>query len=192
VIVWANNPGPGNPRSIGCVGLRRPPRHAVGSDAESPRVLPKNPMREAVDYARSNWTALNQYAHHGHLAINNNAAKRALWGIAIGRRNWTDTPSKFASKRFLFWSSRPTRLIARPARPGRTYVSLPPRLPTCVGPIDPGHLVAPARDAEGRVNLACVTPGVPRATNAGWSVARFPRTTEATLLRLPPLLGSGV
>ena len=57
-------------------------------EAESKRVLTKNPIREAVDYARNNWTALNQYAHQGHLAIDNNAAERALRGIAIGRRNW--------------------------------------------------------------------------------------------------------
>jgi hypothetical protein len=42
----------------------------------------------AKNYTRNNWTALNQYAHHGHLAIDNNAAERALRGIAIGRRNW--------------------------------------------------------------------------------------------------------
>lgn len=57
-------------------------------DAEAPRVLPKNPIREAVEYARNHWTALNRYAHHGQLAIDNNAAERALRGIAIGRRNW--------------------------------------------------------------------------------------------------------
>ena len=57
-------------------------------EAESPRVLPKSPLREALDYTRNNWTALNQYAHHGQLAIDNNAAERALRGIAIGRRNW--------------------------------------------------------------------------------------------------------
>ena len=57
-------------------------------EAESPRVLPKSPLREALDYTRNHWTALNQYAHHGQLAIDNNAAERALRGIAIGRRNW--------------------------------------------------------------------------------------------------------
>ena len=57
-------------------------------EAEAPRVLPKSPLREAMEYTRNNWTALNQYAHHGHLAIDNNAAERALRGIAIGRRNW--------------------------------------------------------------------------------------------------------
>lgn len=57
-------------------------------DLEAPRVLPKHPLREAFEYTRNNWTALNQYAHHGFLAIDNNAAERALRGIAIGRRNW--------------------------------------------------------------------------------------------------------
>ena len=57
-------------------------------DGEAPRVLPKNPIREAMDYTRNNWMALNQYVQHGHLAIDNNAAERALRGIAIGRRNW--------------------------------------------------------------------------------------------------------
>jgi transposase len=57
-------------------------------EAETPRVLPKSPLRAAMEYTRNNWTALNQYAHHGHLTIDNNAAERALRGIAIGRRNW--------------------------------------------------------------------------------------------------------
>jgi len=50
--------------------------------------VPKNPIREAIEYTRNLWTALNRYAHHGQLAIDNNAAERALRWIAIGRRNW--------------------------------------------------------------------------------------------------------
>ena len=57
-------------------------------DAEAPRVLPKHPIREAMEYARNHWAALNCYAHHGQLAIDNNVAERSLRGIAIGRRNW--------------------------------------------------------------------------------------------------------
>ena len=57
-------------------------------EAEAPRVLPKSPLREALDYSRNNWTALNQYARHGCLSIDNNVAERTLRGIAIGRRNW--------------------------------------------------------------------------------------------------------
>jgi len=40
-------------------------------------VLPKSPIGQAIDYALSNWTALNRYADHGFLAIDNNAAERA-------------------------------------------------------------------------------------------------------------------
>jgi transposase len=46
-------------------------------EAEAPRVLPKSPLREALDYSRNNWTALNQYAQHGQLTIDNNAAEAA-------------------------------------------------------------------------------------------------------------------
>jgi Transposase IS66 family len=49
-------------------------------DAEAPRVLPKTPPREALEYTRNHWAALNRYAQHGHLAIDNNAAERALRG----------------------------------------------------------------------------------------------------------------
>ena len=57
-------------------------------EAEAPRVLPKHPIREALDYSRNQWIALNRYAQHGCLTIDNNAAERALRGIALGRRNW--------------------------------------------------------------------------------------------------------
>jgi transposase len=57
-------------------------------EAEAPKVLPKSPIREAIEYGRNHWTALGQYVHHGCLALDNNAAERALRGIAIGRRNW--------------------------------------------------------------------------------------------------------
>jgi transposase len=57
-------------------------------ESEAPRVLPKNPLHEAMEYTRNNWVALNQYASHGQLSIDNNVAERALRGIAIGRRNW--------------------------------------------------------------------------------------------------------
>jgi transposase len=57
-------------------------------DAEAPRLLPKEPIRQAIEYVRNQWTALNRYCDDGRLAIDNNAAERALRGIAVGRRNW--------------------------------------------------------------------------------------------------------
>lgn len=57
------------------------------------RVLPKSPLGAAITYALNQWDALNVYATDGDLAIDNNAAERALRGVAVGRKNW------------LFWGS---------------------------------------------------------------------------------------
>jgi transposase len=43
-------------------------------------VLPKSPIGEAVTDARGQWTALTRYLEDGALAIDNNAAERALRG----------------------------------------------------------------------------------------------------------------
>lgn len=50
--------------------------------------LPKSPIFAAVRYARNQWDALYRYIEDGRLAIDNNAAERALRGVAIGRKNW--------------------------------------------------------------------------------------------------------
>jgi transposase len=50
--------------------------------------LPKSPIGQANAYALSNWDALGRYLEAGFLAIDNNAAERALRAIAIGRKNW--------------------------------------------------------------------------------------------------------
>jgi hypothetical protein len=51
-------------------------------------ILPKSALGEAFTYARNQWAALNRYVGDGDLAIDNNAAERALRGIAVGRKNW--------------------------------------------------------------------------------------------------------
>ena len=51
-------------------------------------VLPKSALGEAFTYARNQWAALNRYVEDGDLPIDNNAAERALRGIAVGRKNW--------------------------------------------------------------------------------------------------------
>jgi hypothetical protein len=50
--------------------------------------LPKSPVGQAVAYALGNWEALVRYSGDADLAIDNNAAERALRAIAIGRKNW--------------------------------------------------------------------------------------------------------
>jgi len=55
---------------------------------EQLKVLPKSPLGQAINYALNQWSALTVYAEHGFLAIDNNAAERALRPIAVGRNNW--------------------------------------------------------------------------------------------------------
>jgi transposase len=57
-------------------------------DEQYQAVLPKSPMGQAIAYALSNWEALVRYTDDGDLAIDNNAAERALRAIAVGRKNW--------------------------------------------------------------------------------------------------------
>jgi len=57
-------------------------------EAQLPAVLPKSPMGGAIAYGLSNWTALTRYTEDGDLAIDNNAAERALRPVTLGRKNW--------------------------------------------------------------------------------------------------------
>ena len=57
-------------------------------EAESPKVLPKSPVRGAMDYTLSNWKALSVYLEDGWLDIDNNEGENSLRGLCIGRRNW--------------------------------------------------------------------------------------------------------
>jgi transposase len=56
--------------------------------------LPKSPFGYAIQYALNHWEALLLYTRHGYLAIDNNAAERALRPIAVGRNNWLFVGSK--------------------------------------------------------------------------------------------------
>jgi hypothetical protein len=53
--------------------------------AEGELVLPKSPLGQAITYTRNQWAALCEYTTQGFLAIDNNAAERALKRVAIGR-----------------------------------------------------------------------------------------------------------
>ena len=48
----------------------------------------KSDTSKAILYALNRWPALTRYLDDGHLEIDNNAAERALRGVALGRRNY--------------------------------------------------------------------------------------------------------
>lgn len=57
-------------------------------DAEWSKLLPKNPLRGAMEYTLRHWDALHRYTDDGRLLIDNNAVEREMRSIAIGRKNW--------------------------------------------------------------------------------------------------------
>ena len=48
----------------------------------------KSPMALAIGYTVSNWRALMRFVDDGRIEAHNNAAERALRGVAIGRKNY--------------------------------------------------------------------------------------------------------
>jgi transposase len=74
-------------------------------DSERDVVLLGSPLAQAITYAQNQWQALTTYATQGYLAIDNNAAERALKRVAIGRKNWlfagNDTAAENAAR---LWS----------------------------------------------------------------------------------------
>ena len=57
--------------------------------AERARVSVKSKSGRAMDYMLKRWEAFARFLEDGRLCLSNNAAERALRGIAVGRRNWT-------------------------------------------------------------------------------------------------------
>jgi transposase len=53
------------------------------------RVSRKSEVGKAIGYALNQWKALTRFLEDGRICLSNNAAERALRGVAVGRRNWT-------------------------------------------------------------------------------------------------------
>jgi transposase len=49
----------------------------------------RNEIAKAIQYSLNRWTAITRFLDDGRLCMSNNAAERALRGIAVGRHNWT-------------------------------------------------------------------------------------------------------
>jgi transposase len=53
------------------------------------RLSAKSETAKAIDYSLKRWPALTGFLDDGRICLSNNAAERALRGIAVGRNNWT-------------------------------------------------------------------------------------------------------
>src|SRR4051812_49679507 len=48
-----------------------------------------NDTAKAINYLLNRWAAFTRFLDDGRVCLTNNAAERALRGVAVGRRNWT-------------------------------------------------------------------------------------------------------
>lgn len=57
--------------------------------SERRKLSAKNPLAKAMAYMLNRWQAFTRFLDDGRICISNNAAERAVRGIAVGRKNWT-------------------------------------------------------------------------------------------------------
>jgi transposase len=56
---------------------------------ERDRVSSKSEVAKAINYSLSRWAAFIRFLDDGRICLSNNAAERAVRGVALGRANWT-------------------------------------------------------------------------------------------------------
>ena len=73
--------------------------------AERARLSRHAPVAKAIDYMLKRWTGFTRFLHDGRLCLSNNAAERALRGIALGRKAWLFAGSDRGGQRAAFMYS---------------------------------------------------------------------------------------
>jgi transposase len=56
---------------------------------ERKKLSSKSPLAKAMNYGLKRWATFARFLDDGRICMTNNAAERAVRGIAVGRRNWT-------------------------------------------------------------------------------------------------------
>jgi transposase len=79
----------------------RPQVEALGTwlRQQHARLSPHSQVAKAIAYSLNAWDALCRFLDDGRLCMTNNAAERALRGIAVGRNNWTFAGSDAGGRR---------------------------------------------------------------------------------------------
>ena len=57
-------------------------------ESQSPRVLPKSLLGQAIRYCQSQWGKLRNFLLDGRLEIHNNRSERSIKPFVIGRKGW--------------------------------------------------------------------------------------------------------
>ena len=69
---------------------------------ERGRLARHNPVAGAIDYMIKDWPAFARFLDDGRICLTNNAAERALRGIALGRKSWLFAGSDRGGERAAF------------------------------------------------------------------------------------------
>jgi hypothetical protein len=69
---------------------------------ERARLSRHNEVAQAMDYMLKRWAAFTRFLDDGRICLSNNAAERALRGIALGRRAWLFAGSDRGGERAAF------------------------------------------------------------------------------------------
>jgi len=59
----------------------------------------KNRIAKAIDYMLKRWRSFVRFLDDGRICLSNNAAERAIRGVAVGRKNWTFAGSDSGGRR---------------------------------------------------------------------------------------------
>ena len=70
--------------------------------AERARLSRHAPVAKAMDYMLKRWDGFTRFLHDGRICLSNNAAERALRGVALGRRAWLFAGSDRGGERAAF------------------------------------------------------------------------------------------
>jgi transposase len=72
---------------------------------ERPRLSRHAPVAKAMDYMLKRWPGFERFLHDGRVCLSNNAAERALRGVALGRKAWLFAGSDRGGERAAFMYS---------------------------------------------------------------------------------------
>lgn len=66
---------------------------------ERGKLSSKNRIAKAIDYLLKRWGAFTRFLRDGRICLSNNAAERAIRGVAVGRKNWIFAGSDSGGRR---------------------------------------------------------------------------------------------
>ena len=67
--------------------------------AERAKLSRHNAVAKALDYMLTRWPAFTRFLDDGRICLTNNAAERALRGLALGRKSWLFAGSERGAER---------------------------------------------------------------------------------------------